>query len=153
MMPLRFSFLAIVAASGFTTCTKVVPARPAPSPPAPKQKVEPGNVTAISVSDFFALQQADKVLTLDARPGFYFGLGHIPGAIRSPKQGFAARFVTLEKEIKTALTAGKTIVVYCTDLQCPDARGLAACLAQSGYSSSILTGGWASWKESGLPVE
>jgi rhodanese-related sulfurtransferase len=149
----RFIPLAITTASGFTSCREVVPPQPLPVAPEPERRIQLGKVTAVSVADFFVLQQSESVLTLDARPGFYFNLGHIPGAIHLPKSDFSARFPKREKEIKAALAAGKTIVIYCTDLQCPDARALATRLAQSGYSSSVLTGGWAAWKESGLLVE
>ena len=112
-----------------------------------------GKVTSISLTEAFALQQSDKALILDARPGFFYSLGHLPGAVSFPKSNCDALITKHEGEIKTALAAKKTIIVYCTNLLCPDARAVATHLASSGYSSSTLTGGWESWKESGLPAE
>ncbi|GAA5118360.1 rhodanese-like domain-containing protein [Luteolibacter yonseiensis] len=112
-----------------------------------------GKITSVSLTDAFTLQQSDKALILDARPGFFYGLGHLPGALSFPKSDCDALIEKHEGEIKAALAAKKTIIVYCTNLLCPDARTVATHLADSGYSSSVLTGGWESWKESGLPTE
>jgi rhodanese-related sulfurtransferase len=129
---------------------------------APSAKPEPkkpvlmngrGKVTSISLTELFALQQAGNVLLFDARPGFFYGLGHIQGAISLPKPDCDAQITRREAEIKAAIAAQKPIVVYCTNLLCPDARTVANHLAGFGYSSSVLTGGWESWKESGLPTE
>jgi len=149
----RLTVLTITCALGFSSCQQVVPPQPVAAPPKPERKPAVAKVTAITVADFFVLQQSDQVVTYDARPGFYYNLGHIPGAINFPKAGIAAQFPKREKEMKAALAAGKTIVIYCTDLQCPDAGAVATRLANSGYSSSVLIGGWASWKESELPTE
>ena len=153
----RLTLLTAAGALGFTSCRESVPplqpTTVAAPPPPVERKIPSGKVTAISIPDFFVLQQSEKVVTYDARPGFYYSLGHIPGAINLPKASFAKQFPTREKEIKAALAAGKLVVIYCTDLQCPDARAIANLLAKSGYSSSVLTGGWAAWQESGLPTE
>lgn len=141
---------------------------PPPSAPAtPAAKKEPvaanrpnparvngrGKISSISLTDFFERQQAGKVLLFDARPAFFYTLGHIPGAINLPKASCDAQIVKREAEIKAALAAGKTIVIYCTNLLCPDARTVAIHMADAGYSSSTLTGGWESYKETGLPTE
>ncbi len=112
-----------------------------------------GKVSSISLTDFFEQQQADKVLLFDARPAFFYKLGHIPGAISLPKNDRDARIAQYDADIQTALADGKTIVIYCTNLLCPDARTVAIRLADSGYPSSTLTGGWDSYKETGLPTE
>jgi rhodanese-related sulfurtransferase len=112
-----------------------------------------GKTTSISLTDLFALQQSDEALIFDARPRFFYHLGHIPGAISLPKDGCDAEIDKREAEIKAALAAKKTIVVYCTSRTCPDARTVASHLSSFGYSSSTFGGGWDSWKESGLPVE
>lgn len=112
-----------------------------------------GKITSVSLTDAFTMQQSETALILDARPGFFYGLGHLPGAISFPKSHCDELITKHEGEIKAALAAKKTIIVYCTNLLCPDARTVADHLASSGYSSSTLTGGWESWKESGLPTE
>ncbi len=125
-------------------------------PPPPKKPVRMngrGEVSSISISDFFALQQTGQTLLFDARPAFFHTMGHIPGAISLPTENCDAAIEKRETEIKAALADGKTIVVYCTNLLCPDARTVAIHLAGYGYSSSTLRGGWESWKESGLATE
>ena len=112
-----------------------------------------GKISSISITDFFAKQQSDSVLTFDARPAFFYSLGHIPGAINLPKTDCEAQIVARESQLKEAIAAQKTIVVYCTNFLCPDARTVAMHLADHGYPSSTLPGGWENWKESGLPTE
>ncbi len=157
-----FKLLALVLSVSLWSCTPNAPA-PAPvaekkaeAPPAPRKPVRMngrGKITSISLTDVFTLQQADKVLLFDARPYFYYALGHIPGAISLPKDNCDRAIEKREAEIKAALAAGKTIVVYCTSPTCPDARTVAIHLAGYGHSSSTMPGGWDAWKESGLPTE
>jgi rhodanese-related sulfurtransferase len=132
-------------------------AKPAVSAPeVPKKPVRMngrGKLTSISLSNFYPLNESGKVLLFDARPAFYHAMGHIPAAISMPKANCDAQIVKREKEIKSAIADGKTIVVYCTSITCPDARAVAIHLAGYGYSSSTLTGGWDEWKEAGLPIE
>ena len=127
--------------------------KPAAVPSKPVRMNGRGKVTSISMEDLFTLQQSDKALIFDARPAFYYHLGHIPGAISMPKPNCDAEIVKREAQIKSAFAAGKTIVVYCTSFTCPDARTVAIHLADYGYSSSTMPGGWDAWKESGLPTE
>jgi rhodanese-related sulfurtransferase len=112
-----------------------------------------GKVSSISIEDLFPLQESGKALIYDARPAFFYRLGHIPGAISLPKSDADARIEKRKSEIESALAAGKTIVVYCTNTLCPDARTVANHLAGYGYNSSVLSGGWDHYKEAGLPVE
>lgn len=151
----RLTLVTVTAAFGVTSCQEAVQTQAAPVvlAPQPERQIKSGKVTAIPITDFFLLQQSGQVVIYDTRPGFYYNLGHIPGAISWPKASFASQLPTREKEIQASLAQGKSIVLYCTDLQCPDATAVANLLAKSGLSSSVLTGGWASWKESGLPTE
>ena len=156
-------FLAGALALALTACVQPALAPPA-SAPGPETAAAPakpraprmngrGKVSSISLTDGFALQQSGQAVIYDARPAFFYQLGHIPGAINLPKANAEARIAALEPEIKAALTAGKTIIVYCTNFACPDARTVARYLAGSGHPSSTLSGGWDAWKESGLPTE
>lgn len=154
------------ALTGLVSCTPPAQEAPAPSPapkktaeaPAKPVKKQPrlngrGKMSSISLEEAFALQQSDKAVIYDARPHFFYALGHLPGAISLPKANCDAEIAKREAEIKAALASGKTIVVYCTNFACPDARTVAMHLADFGYSSSTLSGGWEAWKESGLPTE
>jgi len=156
----RFTLLTLVAlAAGLASCAQPASEATAKKVAATAAKPKPvlmngrGKVTSISLTELFALQQSGNVLLFDARPGYFYFLGHIPGAISLPKPDCDAQITKREGEIKAAIAAKKPIVVYCTNLLCPDARTVANHLAGFGYSSSVLSGGWESWKESGLPTE
>ncbi len=155
----RSQFLTAAIALGLASCAQ--PARQAAVQETPAAAVKKpvrmngrGKITSISLTELFALQQAGQVLLYDARPAFFYALGHLPGALNLPKSSDCdAEISKRETEIKAALAAKKTIVIYCTNLTCPDARTIAIHLAGFGYPSSTLTGGWDAWKESGLPTE
>ena len=112
-----------------------------------------GEVTSISLEQFFLLQQSDKALIFDARPSFFYSLGHIPGAINLPKNNCDEAINARESEIKAAIANGKTLVVYCSSITCPDARAVAIHLSGFGYPASIFSGGWDAWKDAGMPTE
>ena len=112
-----------------------------------------GEISSISLEDFFLLQQSGKALIFDARPGFFHGLGHIPGSINIPAKNCDEKIAARESEIKAAIASGKTIVVYCTNLVCPDARTLAIHISGFGYPARIFSGGWDAWKDAGMPLE
>ena len=130
------------------------PARPAPAQPAALAVTpKPGTITHIPLATFFPLQQSAAALIYDVRPGFFFGLGHIPGALSWPKSQFAAQLAAREAEIRAAKAAKRPVILYCTDLACPDSSKVAARLADLGFSVSILEGGYAAWKSAELPSE
>lgn len=112
----------------------------------------PGQTSSIPLDRYFERHQAGTVLTYDVRPAFIHRLGHIPGAVSWPESSFDSQLPTREPEIRSAKTAGKIIVIYCTDTACPDARNIADRLARRGHSTSVLAGGWDAWKSGGLPT-
>ncbi len=112
-----------------------------------------GEISSISLDDFFTLQQSGKVLIYDARPAFFYQLGHIPGAISLPKNDCDEKIATREGEIKAALASGRKIVAYCTSFTCPDARALAIHISGFGYPVAVFDGGWDAWKDAGMPTE
>lgn len=107
----------------------------------------------MSLETFFPRQQAGSALIFDARPGFVSAFGKIPGAISWPRGDFEKQLPQHEPQIKQAKAAGKTVVIYCTDLACPDAQAVAEKLAARGHDVSVLEGGYATWKEAGMPTE
>ncbi|MDP3851615.1 MAG: rhodanese-like domain-containing protein [Luteolibacter sp.] len=113
----------------------------------------PGKLSSISMEDFFLLHESGKTLLFDARPSLIYRMGHIPGAINLPKSRCDERIAVRGAQIRGALAAGKTIVVYCTGITCPDAHTVAMRLSSSGHPASVFSGGWDSWKEAGMPVE
>lgn len=112
-----------------------------------------GEISSISLEKFFELQQSGKALIYDARPTVFHALGHIPGAISLPKHHCDENIAKREGEIKAALKKGKTIIVYCTSLTCPDARTVAIHISGFGYPVTVFSGGWDAWKEAGMPTE
>lgn len=120
----------------------------------PKAQVRPSaEVKAINLTEFFQLQQADRALVFDARPAFVHAFGHVPSAISWPRGSFDSGLPRHEARIRSCLAEGRTIVIYCTDAACPDAGAVAERLAKLGYPVSVLDGGFAAWKEAGLPTE
>jgi rhodanese-related sulfurtransferase len=112
-----------------------------------------GEISSVSLEEFFALQQSGKVMIYDARPAFFYQIGHIPGAVSLPKNDCDEKIAAREGEIKAALASGRKIITYCTSFTCPDARSLAMHISGFGYPVSVFSGGWDAWKDAGMPVE
>ena len=130
---------------------KTVPEKPQVTKSAPAAKA--GKLTTIPIETFFPRQQAGTALIYDARPGFVSGFGKIPGAISWSRGDFEKLLPQHEPEIRQAKAAGKIVVIYCTDAACPDARAVAEKLVARGHDVSILEGGYATWKDAGMPTE
>lgn len=111
-----------------------------------------GTLTLIDMTILFPRQQSGDVLLYDVRPGFVAGFGKIPGAISWPRGDFDRRLSQSETEIRAARAAGKPVVIYCTDADCPDSRAVAEKLVARGHDVAIFEGGYADWKEAGLPT-
>jgi len=146
---------AALAACLLSACVKPAPnpetARP--KPVLKSQAPKAGIVSTINLTNLFELQQSGRVLIFDARPGFVHAFGHIPGSVNWPRGMFESERARHEKEIKQAIEADQTIVIYCTDAACPDAGEVARRISKLGYPISVLDGGFAAWKEAGLPTE
>jgi 3-mercaptopyruvate sulfurtransferase SseA len=110
----------------------------------------PGQVTSITLGELFPLQQSGRTLIYDARAPFFYHLGHIPGAVNLPRGRCDKSIPTHEAEIKAALAAEKTIVIYCSSITCGDARIVALRLAGLGYPAKIFPGGWEEWRTADL---
>ena len=119
-----------------TTDVKEKPATPA----------RPGTLTRMPLGNLYQLVQSNAALIFDVRPAFIYKLGHIPGAISFPKSNFDRDIEKYETRITTANSNNTPVVLYCTDLACPDAMTVATRLAQRGYDVSILQGGYEAWK-------
>jgi rhodanese-related sulfurtransferase len=133
-----------------------VPAAAEPPPAEYKKPVRMngrGKLSSISLEEFFQLHQSGMAMVFDARLPVFYQLGHIPGAINLPKQNCDKAIAARENEIKRALAEGKTIVVYCSGLMCPDARTVARHISGFGHPASVFSGGWDAWSEAGMPAE
>lgn len=166
MNSLRLSWLGSGLALALTACADKPAVAPAPTTANVKPVTEAkseykkpvrmngrGAVTSISLEQFFELQQAGKVMIFDARPTVFHAIGHIPGAISLPRINCDANIAKREDQIKAAIHEGKTVIVYCTSLTCPDARTVATHISGFGYPASVFSGGWDAWKEAGMPTE
>jgi rhodanese-related sulfurtransferase len=123
-----------------------------PAPPA-GPTVKQGAITAISLDVFVPLQQSGDVLVYDVRPAIFYHLGHIPGAINWPKGKFDSGLAVHEPELAAAAKAGRPVVLYCTDRECPDAGAVARRLSARGHAIALLEGGYADWKAADMPTE
>ena len=116
----------------------------------PAAAMKPGAITELDLGRLIALRDDGKVLLVDVRPGMFYRLGHIPGAVSLPKKSFAARFPGRKADLDAAVAAGKVVVLYCTNVECPDGFAVARKLAPMGYSVSLYKGGWEEWEAMGF---
>ncbi|BDS04963.1 hypothetical protein NT6N_00030 [Oceaniferula spumae] len=141
-----------------TPVAKPTPAvQKAPSTPVQVKKPEttkpatkPGSVTSIDVGRVFTMKQSDQAHVIDVRPPLYYRLGHIDGADSMPLIKFDKVIASKRPQLDAAVKAGKVIVLYCQNSNCPDAHKTAVKLAKLGYSTSVYRGGWEEWKQAGL---
>ena len=164
MIRLRTSILPAALALALAACAGPAKTAPTAAPEKPAEPAKPkykkpvrmngrGDLSSISLEQVFGLQQSGKAVIFDARPAFFYNLGHIPGAISLPKSNCDEAIHNREAEIKAALAEGKTLIVYCTSITCPDARAVADHISGFGYPAAIFTGGWDAWKDAGMPTE
>ncbi len=112
-----------------------------------------GELSSISLEEMFALQGSGNALIFDARPGYLFHIGHIPGAESLPKSDCENSIAKIDERLKSAVAAGKPIVVYCSGIMCPDARTVAIHISGYGHPAKIFSGGYDAWKKAGLPTD
>ena len=149
--------LLVLAGAGALSC-QPHPGAPESTPPprhpaaAPEPAIRPGTVTRIDIAGFFTLQQTGNPLIYDVRPKIFFAMGHVPGAINWPKNGFNAGLPKHEPELRAATKESRPIVLYCTDLACPDAGAVARRISALGYPVTVVEGGFEEWKAAGLPT-
>src|ERR1035437_1281954 len=136
---------------GHSRHPKSAPVKPVVAGPSvpPRQ----ARVTAIDLSTFVTMREQGSVLVYDVRPSWLYMLGHIPGAESFPGRSFEEAFPSKEPAMKAALSSKRTIVIYCTDLKCPDGGIVAGWMSKKGIPVSVLSGGWEDWKAAGMPTE
>lgn len=116
------------------------------APDAEQAPSKPGTVTRMPLGTLYQLTQSDAALIFDVRPTIFYKMGHIPRAISFPKSNFDKDIEKHEVLIKNAIKNQTPVVIYCTDLACPDAITVAAQLSQRGHNVSVLQGGYEAWK-------
>ena len=70
-----------------------------------------------------------------------------------PADNCDQKILKMQDEIKDAIAAEKTIIVYCSGILCKDATTVSRHLARFGYSIHKFYGGWNAWQEAELPIE
>ena len=48
------------------------------TPDKPARSIPKGRIKSIAFEEFFTLHQSGNILLIDARPAFFYNLGHIP---------------------------------------------------------------------------
>jgi len=113
------------------------------------------DLRSVTLPDLFDLmQKPNPPLLCDARMGLLYQLGHIPGAISLPAGNREKAFANQRATLEAARAAGRRLVFYCVDPQCPDARKTAVWVASQGFSGVwVYEGGMQEWKDAGMKVE
>jgi rhodanese-related sulfurtransferase len=108
------------------------------------------DLEVIHLDDAFRLLVQGKALFIDARgPGDFSG-GHIPGSVNIPVEKAAEHL----DEVRTMLKTGKTVIAYCSDVNCPLGADLAKDLRNQGIGPvKVMPEGWEGWMDKGYPYE
>jgi rhodanese-related sulfurtransferase len=102
----------------------------------------------ISRDELAAAIEAGEVTVAEALGPSYFGQGHLPGAVNLPHEEVADLAPTLLPDKHAA------IVVYCSNLQCPNSAIAAGELKRLGYTNvRKYAEGKQDWEAAGLPLE
>jgi rhodanese-related sulfurtransferase len=114
-----------------------------PSPPRAGAAISP-----MDVMEAWKEFQKGLVQFVDARTPSEFKAGHLPGALNMPVDEIEG------KQGRVNLPSDKTLVIYCSDPECPRSAQLAELLSRQGIKGiRIMPGGWAGWYDAGLPAE
>ncbi len=111
---------------------------------------EAGEITRIDLQRFFELHDERRAMVVDVRPGLFYALGHIEGAISLPRKSFSKAYPATKAALDRAVADGKVLVLYCADENCPDAYAVGKRLSVEGYSTTIYEGGWKEWQQVGM---
>ena len=105
----------------------------------------------IELGEFAGMVRERSVLVIDARAPLFYRMGHVPGAVNLPREGFAS---FLERSGLLGEGKSRVVVVYCQSETCEDSRMVAESLRRVGFASvRVFSEGWRRWVESGAPVE
>ena len=120
-------------------------------PTATNVEAAPAEPEMIDLARFHDLLEKGAV-TLDARPGVFYRVGHVPGARSLSRAEFETDYARLHPFLETRRQ--ETMVVYCAGEECTDSRMVASALGKLGYRRVLIfAGGWDEWRQAGLPEE
>jgi rhodanese-related sulfurtransferase len=87
-------------------------------------------------------------ILVEALPARYYDDAHLPGARNLPHDSDDVTIAAVLPD------RGATVVVYCSNLACPNSTILSRRLEQLGYADVLeYEGGKEDWVTAGLPVE
>jgi rhodanese-related sulfurtransferase len=76
--------------------------------------------------------------------------GHIGNAFNLPGLRFEAHFA----KVASVLSSDSQIIVYCDGTECDLSHRVSERLEQMGFFNvRILTNGWSTWRQAGLPTK
>ncbi len=105
----------------------------------------------IDLNQFRRVVEDRSALIFDARSSFYYGQGHVPGAMNLSRDHFARDYLRLRSTLEKA--KDHPIVVYCSGGACHDSKMVAQALVSLGFDQvRIFAGGWDVWTAAGLPA-
>jgi rhodanese-related sulfurtransferase len=106
----------------------------------------------VSRNEMESLALNHAALILDARPGIFFRIGHIPSAVSLPRDDFDAQFPVVRAKLQE--WRDRPLVVYCSSDECQDSRMVADALRRLGYAHvRLYRAGWYDWAGANLPQE
>ena len=95
---------------------------------------------------------ARRGIVVDARASYFYGEGHVPGALNLSRSNFEADYARAAGSL-VSHKAGP-VAVYCESEDCRDAHLVADALQALGYRELLVyQEGWEEWSRSGLPQE
>lgn len=117
-----------------------------------RERVEAAAAREIGLETFQAFAAGHKGLVLDARPGVFYGEGHVPGALNLARDNFEADFARLRLALEKG--RGRPVAIYCSGADCEDSDIVAGALSKLGYRDLLIfREGWEQWTAAGLPQE
>jgi 3-mercaptopyruvate sulfurtransferase SseA len=118
----------------------------------PQAKVPDALEGDVTTDEMQKISENHAAMILDARPGIFYRLGHIPSALSLPRDDFAKQY----RALQAALEAHRAspLVVYCSDSDCHDSRMVADSLRKLGFAHvRLFRAGWSDWESANLPEE
>ena len=104
----------------------------------------------VSLAEVREYMESKGALLIDARSPRDFAYGHILGAVNLPLDCIEESY---RGELRL-LAAELPVITYCGGEECHSSVDLAIHLSQEGCRDvRVFYGGWAIWRDAGLPVE
>lgn len=106
--------------------------------------------SALTLDDMVSAFENGGSVFVDAREEAFYALGHIPNARNLPRSEFRPSYADFAGQVGK----GTSLIIYCSDAECPDGLVVAKALIRLGYADArVFPGGWQEWSEAGLPME